>query len=78
MALLLVAGVCVGWLWWMFSKLPSPEESRRRAQLPWTAQMKGDLERARRKALRGQRLTGAEKAALIRELVARGREDVDL
>ena len=40
--------------------------------------MQGDLERARKKALRGQRLTSAEKCALLRELVARGRDDVDL
>ena len=78
MALLLVAGLCAGGLWWFFSKLPTPEETRRRARLPWSQNMTGDLERATKKALRGQRLTGAEKSALLRELIARGRDDVDL
>ena len=78
MALLLVAGLCIGGLWWMFSKLPTPEETRRRARLPWDQKMRGDLERARKKALRGGKLTRAEKTALIRELIARGRDDVDL
>ena len=80
MALLLITGLCAGGIWWFFRQIkrPSPEETRRRARLPWTAQMTGDLERARRKALRGQRLTGAERCALLRELIARGDENVDL
>ena len=79
MALLLITGLCAGGIWWFFRqiKLPTTEETRRRARLPWTAHMTGDLEKARRKALRGQRLTSAEKCALLRELVARGRDDVD-
>ena len=78
MALLFITGLCAGGLWWMLSKLPTPEETRRRARLPWGEVMQGDLERARKKALRGQRLTSAEKCALLRELVARGRDEVDL
>ena len=80
MALLLIAGLCAGGIWWFFRqiKLPTTEETRRRARLPWNQKMKGDLERARLKALRGQRLTGPERCALLRELIARGRDDIDL
>jgi hypothetical protein len=80
MALLLITGLCAGGAWWFFRQIkrPTPEETRRRARLPWNQKMTGDLERARKKALRGQRLNSAEKCALLRELVARGRDDVDL
>ena len=80
MALLFITGLCAGGAWWFFRQIkrPSPEETRRRARLPWGEVMQGDLERARKKALRGQRLTSAERCALLRELVARGRDDVDL
>ena len=78
MTALLVFGVCAGGLWWALRCLPKHEDIKPRPRLQWDVPMEGELEKARRKAARGVRLTRKEKTLLIRELIKRKGPDVDL